>query len=237
MWVDPLSAARIASARLADLAERWTHVQVVAEVAGAWGSSDIVAAAWLHDVGYSPDVRVTGFHALDGAVYLRDLGLPPEVVSLVAYHTGAEFEAEERGLEVELAQIGRPRQDQLDALTLCDLTVSPTGARISVGDRLDEVLCDTPTSTLFTVRSSGRDPICLRPVNERPSLRGHPRNGASRRSRACWRRSRIEGCISSRRSRRVEPDDLAALAAGARRPDQERARKAMENCCRTSPSS
>ena len=98
MWVDHLSAARVASAHLADLPERWTHVQVVAEVASTWGSRGILsAAAWLHDVGYSPDVSVTGLHALDGAVYLRDLGLPPEVVSLVAYHTGAEFEAEERG--------------------------------------------------------------------------------------------------------------------------------------------
>ncbi len=104
---------------------------MVAEVAGAWGSRDILAAAWLHDVGYSPDVSVTGFHALDGAVFLRDLGLL-EVVSLVAYHTGAEFEAEERGLEVDLARSsghGRP--------VGCAYAVRPDGlahrARVSVG--------------------------------------------------------------------------------------------------------
>jgi DNA-binding Xre family transcriptional regulator len=30
------------------------------------------AAAWLHDIGYAPDLIVTGLHALDGARYLRD---------------------------------------------------------------------------------------------------------------------------------------------------------------------
>ena len=94
--VDPLSAARIASASLADcpnggpMSRRWPRSRPL-------GDPVTFGCRWLHDVGYSPDVRVTGFHALDGAVYLRDLGLPPEVVSLVAYHTGAEFEAEERG--------------------------------------------------------------------------------------------------------------------------------------------
>ena len=58
----------------------------------------VVAAAWLHDVGYSPALQDTGLHALDGAVFLAGRGVEPLVVSLVAFHTGAEFEAEERGL-------------------------------------------------------------------------------------------------------------------------------------------
>jgi HD superfamily phosphodiesterase len=31
------------------------------------------AAAWLHDIGYSPEIAVSGFHPLDGARYLRDV--------------------------------------------------------------------------------------------------------------------------------------------------------------------
>ncbi|WP_369938733.1 HD domain-containing protein [Plantactinospora sp. BB1] len=52
---------------------RWRHVQAVAakaeEAAGAVPSSDretLIAAAWLHDVGYSPGLVDTGFHSLDG---------------------------------------------------------------------------------------------------------------------------------------------------------------------------
>lgn len=65
---------------------------------------------------------------------------PRQLVSSVAYHTGAEYEAEERGLGHELAAFDRPDQDLLDALTFADLTVGPTGEPISVSARLDEIL-------------------------------------------------------------------------------------------------
>jgi putative nucleotidyltransferase with HDIG domain len=58
----------------------------------------LVAAAWLHDVGYAPDVVETGFHPLDGARYLASLGASERVVNLVARHSYAILEAELRGL-------------------------------------------------------------------------------------------------------------------------------------------
>lgn len=79
-------------------------------------------------------------HALDGATYLRSVDAPVEIVSLVAYHTGAEYEADERGLADTLADFDRPDQDLLDALTLADLSVGPTGERVSPSARLDEIL-------------------------------------------------------------------------------------------------
>jgi len=30
------------------------------------------AAAWLHDIGYTPGLAAAGLHSLDGARYLRD---------------------------------------------------------------------------------------------------------------------------------------------------------------------
>ena len=45
----------------------------------------LVSAAWLHDIGYAPDVVETGFHPLDGARYLAGLGAPERVVNLVAW--------------------------------------------------------------------------------------------------------------------------------------------------------
>ncbi len=66
------------------------------------------------------------------------------VVSLVAFHTGAEYEAEERGLARELASVPRPEQALLDPLILCDLTVSPTGEPVGVTARLDEIVTRYP---------------------------------------------------------------------------------------------
>ena len=59
------------------LPRRWAHTRGVARTArelspilGA--DADLVlAAAWLHDIGYAPAVAVTGFHPLDGARHLR----------------------------------------------------------------------------------------------------------------------------------------------------------------------
>lgn len=62
------------------------------------------------------------------------------VVSLVAFHTGAEIEAEERGLVHELNRFARPPQDLLDSLILCDLTVSPTGTGTDVVSRIEEIM-------------------------------------------------------------------------------------------------
>jgi hypothetical protein len=61
-------------------------------------------------------------------------------VSLVAYHTGAEFEAFERGLDSELRVFDRPDQAALDALTLADLTTDPAGGVVGVDERLAEIL-------------------------------------------------------------------------------------------------
>jgi hypothetical protein len=40
----------------------------------------LVAAAWVHDIGYAPELLATGFHPLDGARYLTGLGVPERVV-------------------------------------------------------------------------------------------------------------------------------------------------------------
>ena len=60
------------------LPRRWAHTQGVAATARSLApvlgpDADLVtAAAWLHDIGYAPDVAATGFHPLDGARHLRD---------------------------------------------------------------------------------------------------------------------------------------------------------------------
>ncbi|WP_074362165.1 HD domain-containing protein [Mycobacteroides abscessus] len=139
-------ARREAEARLAEQPRRLAHVRGVATTAerlsrrfDAQTADCLVAAGWLHDIGYAPSVRRTGFHPLDGAEFVRSAGFGELVASLVAFHTGAHAEAAERGLS-GLSAFSDPPSNVLDALTFCDLTTGPDGAPISPRDRLRDVL-------------------------------------------------------------------------------------------------
>ncbi len=140
-------AKAVSTGLLAGLGRRWLHVQAVAaraeELSAGLEPHDratVVAAAWLHDIGYAPDLALTGLHPLDGATYLSDQGFPAEIVSLVAYHTGAEYEAEERGLLDQLRAFALPPSSLLDTLTAADMTVGPGGELVSAEERINEIL-------------------------------------------------------------------------------------------------
>jgi hypothetical protein len=101
---------------------------------------DLVAAAWLHDIGHAPDLVQTGFHPLDGARFLRRAGVDGQVVSLVAYYSCARVEADVRGLGAELAAEFTPAGRLLtDALLYCDMTIGPDGDYVRPADRLAEI--------------------------------------------------------------------------------------------------
>jgi HD superfamily phosphodiesterase len=95
-------AASYAEELLSPLGDRWLHVrgvarqaQRVASILPADERDDLVAAAYLHDLGYAPSLVQTGLHPLDGARHLRALG-HERLAGLVAHHSGAEAEAELR---------------------------------------------------------------------------------------------------------------------------------------------
>jgi predicted hydrolase (HD superfamily) len=129
------------------LPRRWAHVQGVAAQARSLApmlgdDADLLeAAAWLHDVGYAPGVAETGFHPLDGARYLRDVEhAVPRLCSLVAHHSCASIEADERGLADELrCEFPHTGPVLEDALAYCDMTTTPNGHVVSVADRLTEI--------------------------------------------------------------------------------------------------
>ena len=95
----PVQSAREAVERLLR-GSRLRHVNSVAARCEALYPDDpvLIDACWLHDVGYAVETSTTGMHALDGAAWCRANGLPERVTCLVAWHTGAWFEADERGL-------------------------------------------------------------------------------------------------------------------------------------------
>jgi HD superfamily phosphodiesterase len=129
------------------LPRRWAHVQGVAAQARSLapilgGDADLLeAAAWLHDIGYSPMLADTGFHPLDGARYLRNVEYAdPILCRLVANHSCAIIEAEERGLAEALSsEFPTPPAALSDALAYCDMTTTPIGEVVAVRDRLAEI--------------------------------------------------------------------------------------------------
>lgn len=89
-WARELAAISMAD----ELPRRWAHVQAVAAKAEnlrpimGHEADVLVAAAWLHDVGYASSAADSGFHPSDGARLLRSLGADPRLCGLVAYHSG-----------------------------------------------------------------------------------------------------------------------------------------------------
>jgi hypothetical protein len=132
--------------RLSPLGRRAEHVRsagalaaeiattVVGEQAGT-----LVAATLLHDIGYAPELALTGFHPMDGARFVQDHGLS-ELASLVAHHTGARHEAKLRGLNGFLAEYPFEDSRLHRALTYCDLVTAPDGRRTTVAKRVAEIV-------------------------------------------------------------------------------------------------
>jgi hypothetical protein len=138
-------AARKAENWLSPLESRWAHTQGVAARARALAltvaENDrdvLVAAAYVHDIGYAPKLADRGFHPLDGARWLRAEG-QERLASLVAHHSGARFEAAVRGLADELDAFPEERSRTADALSYCDLTTDPDGWPVTSAARLANI--------------------------------------------------------------------------------------------------
>lgn len=141
----PAWAATSAARLLQPLPDRWRHTVAVARqaerVAGVLPVELrplLLAAAFLHDVGYAPELVLTGFHPLDGASALATCA-PTRLTALVAHHTGARYEAARRGLSDQLARYQREVSLLADALAYSDLTTGPRGESLTVAARWAEI--------------------------------------------------------------------------------------------------
>jgi HD superfamily phosphohydrolase YqeK len=149
------------------LPRRWAHSQGVARQARTLrpllgDDADLLeAAAWLHDIGYTPTLVVTGFHPLDGARYLRDThGTDPRLHNLVAHHSYAIIEAEIRGLANQLdAEFNLQDESILDCLTYSDMTTGPVGQEMTVDARIAEIATrydkESPVGRFISIASPG----------------------------------------------------------------------------------
>lgn len=144
---DPDNALALAAWVLRDNRERWRHSRAVAERAWELAAAVpvaqralLVAAACLHDIGYAKPVQSVGFHPLDGARWLCCQGYDQWVATLVAHHSGARFVAAACGLGREIEAFPFREDPVTDALTTADQTVGPNGRRMSVEERMADML-------------------------------------------------------------------------------------------------
>ncbi|KAA8884268.1 HD domain-containing protein [Nocardia colli] len=113
-WAEDLVRTRLASS----LPRRWAHVQGVARrawlAAGVVDNADtLVAAAWLHDIGYAPELTRTGFAPVDGAEFLHGEGVSDRQCALVANHSCACVETRRRGIELKWVDENTTAQERI----------------------------------------------------------------------------------------------------------------------------
>lgn len=131
---------------LATEGTRLAHVRTAGKVAerlsGLFPPEEhqlLVVSAILHDIGYAPALRQTGFHALDGALYLRDEGFSPRLARLVANHSHAWLTALDKDLH-GVQQAFLPEHSLLaDALAFVDMHSGTSGEIVDTGDRMTDI--------------------------------------------------------------------------------------------------
>jgi hypothetical protein len=170
-------ARTLAETLVGGMRARWTHTIGVAQRAeelsvtvAAAEREVLVAAAWLHDIGYSPGLDATGFHPLDGAAYLHQHGWSERICGLVARHSGSLFIARALGLDHAVGRYADEQSPVSDALTYADQTVGPHGQRMSIDERLAEVLTRHGANSAHAKVRHLREPY-LRAVAERVQRR------------------------------------------------------------------
>jgi putative nucleotidyltransferase with HDIG domain len=138
------AARELAGTALRGVPERWRHTTAVVARAAALAdtvpASDrdlLLAAAWLHDIGYGRALRHSGLHPLDGARHLREAGWDERLCGLVAHHSGARFIATARGIRGLLEEFACEDSAVADALTYADQVVGFHGRPVNLRERIN----------------------------------------------------------------------------------------------------
>jgi hypothetical protein len=139
-------AQTLARTLLADDQRRLAHVRGAGLVAGMAAGAlrldqpeMVVAAAWLHDIGYAAALARTGFHPVDGALFLAREGWPDQVVFLVAHHSHAAVLAPYYGVQPHMALLEHVHGLADDVITFSDLRVGPNGLGADPRDRVNDM--------------------------------------------------------------------------------------------------
>ena len=139
-------AQTLAHTLLAEYPCRLDHVGGAAMIAGMAAGAlrvehadTVIAAAWLHDIGYAAAVARTGFHPLDGALFLAREGWPDPVVFMVAHHSHAAVLAPYYGVHHHMALLEHVEGQADDIITFSDLRAGTNGLGADPRDRIDDM--------------------------------------------------------------------------------------------------
>lgn len=150
---------------------RWPHTCAVAgrseALVGTLSPREgdaLVAAAFLHDIGYAPKLHWSGHHGIDGAVHLAAIG-EHRLAALVAHHSASAAEAALLGLAYLQRQYVPEHSTVADALTYFDMTTGPGGQVLTLQQRVDDVVLRYGRGHLVTLALQAAMPRLLRAVH------------------------------------------------------------------------
>jgi HD domain len=107
---------------------------------------ELIQAAYLHDIGYSPKLNKTNFHPFDGACFAFKAGFNKPVIAAVLFHSEAYETVKEKRSDLlpaySLNHDLLDEQDRLftDLVTYCDVQTSPQGEKVSLDERVRDVV-------------------------------------------------------------------------------------------------
>ena len=149
----PEEARLLARDMLAGDGTRWPHVRTAGFVATQLTTlfddheaALLLAAATLHDIGYARQIVQTGFHPLDGALFIQSEGFPDRLAALVAHHSQAVLTAPLRGVPDLAERFPEERSLLVDALVYADMHAAPDGRIVGTEWRLTDIARRHPGS-------------------------------------------------------------------------------------------
>ena len=169
-WAQDLARTLLADS----LPRRWAHVQGVAararSLTSALGPTPTCSRPphGCTTSATSPNSPPPACTAWTAPCYLRDVQhAEPMLCRLVAHHSCAVIEAEERGLaHILLNEFDPAPQPLADALTFCDMTTSPDGEHVQVHSRLAEIHDRYGSGHLVSRFISRATPLILEAVGQ-----------------------------------------------------------------------
>jgi HAD superfamily hydrolase (TIGR01484 family) len=132
-------------ARLRHMRDAASVAQDVADLGGVAPDvcRQLETAALAHDLGYAPQLQRTGYHPLDGALFLEECGEDPLVVEAVLRHSRAGLRSDLPPAVQQVYGQRPPRPEAtwlVDAVTWCDWRAAGIGGRVGLGARLQDIL-------------------------------------------------------------------------------------------------
>ncbi len=142
----PEEARALARRLLAGNGTRLAHVHRAGSVAASLAvlftpeeHQLLIAAATIHDIGYAPALAQSGFHPLDGAVFLANHGYSVRLAALVAHHSHAALLAPDERTRQLLRQFPDEASLLCDALAYSDMHSHPTGSPVTPEARMADI--------------------------------------------------------------------------------------------------